>query len=638
MTSELRTSFEAGRPETPPRRPTVSVVIIFLDAARFLQEAIDSVLAQEYESWELLLVDDGSTDGSTAIAVSNAQREPGRIRYLTHEGRENRGMSASRNLGVREARGELVAFLDADDVWLPGKLERQVAILTSYPTAMMLYGQTLRWYSWNPESDQRDEPRSLPFEGDRVVDPPYLLRWLLQRQAIPAIDSVLARRTAVLELGGFEDEFRGMYEDQAFYVKMFLRYPVFASSECWDRYRKHDDSACAAVVRRGELDDTRRRFLSFVERYLAAQGCRDAVAWRLLRQEWDTVGGRGSEPSPGGFARVREQGSRLAQARVTTGAVSRMSAAARATRTAAKLHRRVTARALDGARRHDGETFVRIRTSHILDEYGFSLAPSGWHYLRSLLDEHDRDPEIDLRETTYFRFFTHPELRSVRFLDDVLFLHTPEQRSAPGFKFYFGTYPWGDWTESDARVGGKPFGRHYDAVEGAHTRDIYGYRRNPWYDPGDDYPLELEWRRTLELYRSIRAGYRPHRFPPLPSVVLLVRLDGAVRAVRYKGHHRLSILAHLGHEAVTVAVRPESVRVIAETEVDEWFYVKRGLCSRDQALRMFHAFFELDGRERLEYLGLASPSAAPADPATTFAAGAASAPFASDAPARRRSP
>src|SRR5512147_1824882 len=103
-------------------QPLVSGVIIFWNAERFLQEAIESVLAQTYPSWELLLVDDGSTDGASEIARSYAARHPERIRYLEHPGHRNRGMSASRNLGLQQSRGALVAFLDSDDVWLPEKL------------------------------------------------------------------------------------------------------------------------------------------------------------------------------------------------------------------------------------------------------------------------------------------------------------------------------------------------------------------------------------------------------------------------------------------------------------------------------------------------------------------------------------
>src|SRR5713226_10047705 len=93
----------------------VSVIMIFLDEEKFIREAIESVFPQTYDNWELLLVDDGSTAGSTDIARRYAEQHPGKVRYLDHEGHRNRGMSASRNLGIRHARGDYIAFLDADD-------------------------------------------------------------------------------------------------------------------------------------------------------------------------------------------------------------------------------------------------------------------------------------------------------------------------------------------------------------------------------------------------------------------------------------------------------------------------------------------------------------------------------------------
>src|SRR5213593_4271602 len=97
----------------------VSVIMIFLDEEKFILEAIESVFAQTYDNWELLLVDDGSRDASTQIAQRSAEQNPGKVRYLEHEGHQNRGMSTSRNMGIRHAKGNYIAFLDADDVWLP---------------------------------------------------------------------------------------------------------------------------------------------------------------------------------------------------------------------------------------------------------------------------------------------------------------------------------------------------------------------------------------------------------------------------------------------------------------------------------------------------------------------------------------
>src|SRR6266536_2693170 len=158
-------------------QPVVSVIIIFWNAERFIQEAIESVLMQAYANWELLLVDDGSTDGRTDIARRHAHQYPGRVNYFEHPGHRNRGMSASRNLGIRNAQGAYIAFLDADDVWLPNILEEQVGILEAYPEAAMVYGPIEYWYSWtgNPEDCERDYVEKLGVTPNAVIEPPKLL-------------------------------------------------------------------------------------------------------------------------------------------------------------------------------------------------------------------------------------------------------------------------------------------------------------------------------------------------------------------------------------------------------------------------------------------------------------------------------
>src|SRR5437867_4320953 len=95
----------------------VSVITIVYNGARFLSEAIESVLGQDYAAWELLVVDDGSTDESRAIAERYCTDPGGRIRVISHS--VNQGMSRARNSGLRHASGEYVAFLDSDDIWQP---------------------------------------------------------------------------------------------------------------------------------------------------------------------------------------------------------------------------------------------------------------------------------------------------------------------------------------------------------------------------------------------------------------------------------------------------------------------------------------------------------------------------------------
>ena len=124
------------------------MIMIFLDAERFIEQAIASVFAQTNAHWELLLVDDGSRDGSTTIAKIYAARHSDRVRYLEHPGHANRGTGASRNLGLAHAHGDYITFLDADDLFLPERLTQHVELLERRSDVDAVRGQVLFWRSW----------------------------------------------------------------------------------------------------------------------------------------------------------------------------------------------------------------------------------------------------------------------------------------------------------------------------------------------------------------------------------------------------------------------------------------------------------------------------------------------------------
>jgi glycosyltransferase involved in cell wall biosynthesis len=268
--------------------PVVSVVMIFLDAEEFIREAIDSVLGQTFGAWELLLVDDGSRDGSGAIAQEYAQAHSARIRYMEHPNHENRGMSASRNLGIREGHGLYVAFLDADDVWLPQKLANQVEMLDTRPGVSMVYGPGHYWYSWTGKSEDetRDFMQDMQVPGGTVAEPPSLVALYLRAPAAtPSPSAILVRRGALERVGAFEEEFRGMYEDQALYIKLAVREPILVSTKGWYRYRQHENACCAVAFRTGAHLEARARFLAWISRYLARPGYGGPEVTRALRRE-----------------------------------------------------------------------------------------------------------------------------------------------------------------------------------------------------------------------------------------------------------------------------------------------------------------------------------------------------------------
>ncbi|QEH36387.1 Putative glycosyltransferase EpsE [Aquisphaera giovannonii] len=271
--------------------PLVSVVTIFLDAGAFLEEAIRSVFGQTYTHWELLLVDDGSTDRSSAIARDYAGREPGKVRYLEHPGHVNRGMSASRNLGIRCARGGLIALLDADDVWLPRKLEEQVAILASRPEVGMVIGRSRYWFGWTGRAEDagRDAAPEYDVAAGSIVDPPGLLRinYPLGGGTAPCPSDILFRADLVARHGAFEEAFVGdlqLYEDQAFLAKVYLKEKVYVSGETWDLYRQHRGSCVSQVKRAGRYHAVRARYLRWLAEYLEREGCRDPDVLRAMKR------------------------------------------------------------------------------------------------------------------------------------------------------------------------------------------------------------------------------------------------------------------------------------------------------------------------------------------------------------------
>jgi glycosyltransferase involved in cell wall biosynthesis len=187
--------------------PKVSVVVPAYNAAAFVRRAVDSVLAQTWADRELLVVDDGSRDGTRDVLAGYGDR----VRVLAQT---NAGPAAARNHGLREARGRYVAFLDADDWWLPSKLERQVALLDTRPD--MGFCSTATRVMTDNGAPAGDWPCA-------AIDGSLLETLFVRSAAVSGSTSgVLARRELVLEAGGFDESLRG-FEDPDLWIRLAAR-------------------------------------------------------------------------------------------------------------------------------------------------------------------------------------------------------------------------------------------------------------------------------------------------------------------------------------------------------------------------------------------------------------------------------
>src|SRR5262245_26814911 len=186
------------------------------NAVRTIAAALQSVFAQTYRHYEVIVVDDGSTD-DTVLRVAEWSA---RIQYIRQA---NAGPGSARNEGIRRARGRLVAFLDADDVWLPRKLQRQIAYFDRFPEAGLLHAETI--VSRTPQQTLRELVDVTP--PDDLTRPPAHVFGDLFHAAIDINTlTVMVRRDVLAEVGGFDERRELHVEDWDLWLRIAARYAV----------------------------------------------------------------------------------------------------------------------------------------------------------------------------------------------------------------------------------------------------------------------------------------------------------------------------------------------------------------------------------------------------------------------------
>ncbi len=218
-----------------PRQPVVSIIMPAYNVEPFVDAAVASVRAQTFRDFELLVVDDGSTDGTAAV-VERHVGEDRRVRLL---GQANAGISAARNLALRHARGALIAILDSDDTWTPAYLESQVRVLEQRPDVDIVSGNA--WFQGGPQDGRTAAPTP-----DPRADPD--LSALLQDETSVFIMSVF-RREVIDSVGGFDESFRSN-EDYDLWIRAAMAGFRFTRTNTpAGYYRRRDDSLSADELR-----------------------------------------------------------------------------------------------------------------------------------------------------------------------------------------------------------------------------------------------------------------------------------------------------------------------------------------------------------------------------------------------------
>ncbi len=227
-----------------PIENLVSVVVPAYNVGAHIGEALDSVLAQDYPHIELVVVDDGSQDDTAAVVAA-------RYPQATLIRKANGGAATARNAGMRAARGEFVAFLDADDIWLPGKLSAQVAHFRAHPGVGMNCTGFAQWVS--DEAGRFPDPLTVAAEqADIAADAldAALSGWVYHKLLLRNFvwtTTVMMRRTLIDAVGLYDESFR-LGQDYEYFLRASRATEIHRLARAYALYRQHPGSATARGI------------------------------------------------------------------------------------------------------------------------------------------------------------------------------------------------------------------------------------------------------------------------------------------------------------------------------------------------------------------------------------------------------
>lgn len=254
--------------------PKVSVIVPSYNNARFLPQALESALSQTYRDFEVIIIDDGSTDDTREVVERYLKRDPGRTRYIYQD---NRGLACARNAGIREARGALIALLDADDQWLPERLEETVKVIGADASVGLVHANITRV---DEDGTMLETPRRDPrvLSGDIFVH-------IFLRDAHIACPTVLFRRECCDRVGLFDENLARLgCEDRELWLRISRQYKIGYIDKVLALYRVNDKGMSRD---KGKMMKAR---LYVIDKFCPAGGGRQKLRKKALAKVYRDLG------------------------------------------------------------------------------------------------------------------------------------------------------------------------------------------------------------------------------------------------------------------------------------------------------------------------------------------------------------
>lgn len=250
----------------------MTVILPTYNRLHYLRQAVQSVLAQTFTDWELIIADDGS-DEQTRAYLGDCEALP-RVRVMLLPRLGNPG--AVRNVALREARGEYIAFLDSDDLWTPSKLELQLAALQAAMDCQWSYTDHIRINHAGDSINSQRNPHRVLYAG-------HIFEHLMKLQVGVAMPTVMVRRQLLEHVGGF-DEQQGLHEDHQMWLRLSLMSKICRLTEPLTCIRRHNEHFSSGGIRSFQA---RRRALEMI--HPLSMSPRDRSIFRTERARNDAL-------------------------------------------------------------------------------------------------------------------------------------------------------------------------------------------------------------------------------------------------------------------------------------------------------------------------------------------------------------